>query len=482
MKELKCPNCGTVFTINEDNYAAILNQVRNDEFAKQVNEKIQQYEDNKNNEIKIVEANLSRKYNEDLTKKNNEIIELENKLESQKELMKRELENTKLQTSSLYKEEQQKLEMEITILKRSINDNKNKYELNIEEISREKNLAINNIKIETENKYKDEIKNFELTIAELNGRIKLAENSLNTEIEKVVMQKNEEISNLKSKINSGKIEYELQEKNLKEKYEIELKLKDEMIDYYKDFKSKQSTKMVGESLEQHCNYEFSKIRSMFSKNTYFEKDNDARTGSKGDFIFRDFDENGQEIISIMFEMKNESDTTSSKHKNEDFFKELDKDRKEKECDYAILVSLLELESDIYNAGIVDVSYKYDKMYVIRPQFFIPMITMLRNASLKSLDYKNELESYKNRNIDVSKFEENLNTFKEGFSRNYRLASEKFKKAIEEIDKTIDHLQKTKDSLISSENNLRIANNKADDLTIKKITSGNKTMSELFEKI
>ena len=254
-----------------------------------------------------------------------------------------------------------------------------------------------------------------------------------------------------------------------------------MIDYYKDLKVKQSTKMIGETLEQHCSYEFNKLRPLF-KNAYFEKDNDVRTGSKGDFIFRDYDDNHDEIVSIMFEMKNEADTTSTKHKNEDFFKELDKDRKEKNCEYAVLVSLLEIDNDYYNDGIVDVSHKYDKMYVIRPQFFIPIITLIRGASLKSLEYKQKLIEIKNQNIDISNFEENINSFKEGFSRNYRLASEKFKKAIEEIDKTIDHLQKTKDALISSENNLRLANNKADDLTIKRLTTNNPTMSKMFENI
>ena len=239
--------------------------------------------------------------------------------------------------------------------------------------------------------------------------------------------------------------------------------------------------MIGESLEVHCHNEFNKLRPLF-KNAYFEKDNDIKTGSKGDFIFKDYDDEGIEITSIMFEMKNEADKTATKHKNEDFFKELDKDRKEKKCEYAVLVSLLEMDNDYYNEGIVDVSYKYEKMYVIRPQFFIPLITLIRNLAMNALQYKKELALIQNQNIDISHFEDNLNTFKEGFSRNYRLASEKFKKAIDEIDKTIDHLQKTKEALLSSENNLRLANNKADDLTIKKLTSGNETMTKLFQEI
>ena len=267
---------------------------------------------------------------------------------------------------------------------------------------------------------------------------------------------------------------------MKEQYEEKIKLKDEQIEYYRDFKAKQSTKMVGESLEQHCDYEFNKIRASAFPNAYFEKDNDARSGSKGDFIFRDMDENGTEFISIMFEMKNETDTTSTKKKNEDFFKELDKDRREKNCEYAVLVSLLEIDNELYNTGIVDVSYKYPKMYVVRPQFFIPIITLLRNAAMNSLEYRQELETIRHQNIDISNFEEKMNLFKEGFSRNYRLASDKFQTAIDEIDKSISHLQKIKDALISSENNLRLANDKAEDLTIKKLTRGNATMKALFD--
>ena len=257
-------------------------------------------------------------------------------------------------------------------------------------------------------------------------------------------------------------------------------MKDEQIAYYKDFKARQSTKMIGESLEQHCSMEFNKLRALFP-HAYFEKDNDCKSGSKGDFIYRDFDSDHTEIVSIMFEMKNEGDTTSSKHKNEDFFKELDKDRKEKNCEYAVLVSLLEIDNELYNTGIVDVSYKYPKMYVIRPQFFIPLITLIRNISLNSLEYKKELVTIQEQNIDITNFEDNMNKFKESFGRNYRLASDKFKKAIEEIDKTIDHLQKTKEALLSSENNLRIANNKAEDLSIRGLTKGNITMSKLFNE-
>ncbi|MGN0340448.1 MAG: DUF2130 domain-containing protein [Lachnospira sp.] len=327
----------------------------------------------------------------------------------------------------------------------------------------------------------------ELEIEKLNARLsaastekKLAVNQANSEKERELAEKDILISKLKGEIASKDSENKLKTQALKEQYEEKIKLKDEQIEYYRDFKAKQSTKMVGESLEQHCDYEFNKIRASAFPNAYFEKDNDARSGSKGDFIFRDMDENGTEFISIMFEMKNETDTTSTKKKNEDFFKELDKDRREKNCEYAVLVSLLEIDNELYNTGIVDVSYKYPKMYVVRPQFFIPIITLLRNAAMNSLEYRQELETIRHQNIDISNFEEKMNLFKEGFSRNYRLASDKFQTAIDEIDKSISHLQKIKDALISSENNLRLANDKAEDLTIKKLTRGNPTMKALFD--
>ena len=327
----------------------------------------------------------------------------------------------------------------------------------------------------------------ELEIEKLNARLsaastekKLAVNQANSEKERELAEKDILISKLKGEIASKDNENKLKTQALKEQYEEKIKLKDEQIEYYRDFKAKQSTKMVGESLEQHCDYELNKIRASAFPNAYFEKDNDARSGSKGDFIFRDMDENGTEFISIMFEMKNETDTTSTKKKNEDFFKELDKDRREKNCEYAVLVSLLEIDNELYNTGIVDVSYKYPKMYVVRPQFFIPIITLLRNAAMNSLEYRQELETIRHQNIDISNFEEKMNLFKEGFSRNYRLASDKFQTAIDEIDKSISHLQKIKDALISSENNLRLANDKAEDLTIKKLTRGNPTMKALFD--
>lgn len=331
-------------------------------------------------------------------------------------------------------------------------------------------------------------------IAELKSKIKQIEAEKELAITKALAPVEKELeaakSDLKTKTQEAKLREEsltaqvkLRESALKTQYEGALKLKDEEIDRLKDLKSKLSTKMVGETLEQHCQTEFNRLRATAFKNAYFEKDNTvSKTGSKGDYIYRETDDSGTEIISIMFEMKNENETTATKHKNEDFFKELDKDRTEKGCEYAVLVTLLEADSELYNTGIVDVSYKYDKMYVIRPQFFIPMITLLRNAALNSLKYKQELAVVRNQNLDITHFEENMENFKQAFARNYELASRKFSTAIEEIDKTIAHLQKTKEALLSSENNLRLANNKAEELTIKRLTRGNPTMAAKFAEL
>lgn len=333
-----------------------------------------------------------------------------------------------------------------------------------------------------------ELQNRERIIMELRARIsgtetekKLAVAEVVGEKEKELSEKSTEIAALKNQLASKAAEHELKEQAIQKQYEEKLKMKDEQIEYYKDFKARQSTKMIGESLEQHCLNQFNTLRMTAFPNAYFEKDNDARTGSKGDFIFREAVD-GVEFISIMFEMKNEMDETATKHKNEDFLKELDKDRREKKCEYAVLVSLLEIDNDLYNNGIVDVSYRYEKMYVIRPQFFIPMITLLRNAALNSLQYRRELELARHQQVDILRFEENMNTFKEGFARNYRIASEKFKTAIDEIDKTITHLQKTKEVLLSSENNLRLANNKAEDLSIKRLTKNAPSVKAMFDEL
>ena len=423
MNEIKCPNCGTIFKIDETEYDSIVKQIRDKEFEKEISLREQEHTKDKESAIKLAEAHLREELTKQVTERDLEITNLKNELKTKEE-----------QTQS-------KLEQE----------------------------------------YKDELNKKDLEISELKNKIKLQESKNELEIQKAITEKDKRISDLSSELVVKSKEFELKQNSIKDSYESKLKDKDEQIAYYRDFKAKQSTKMIGESLEQHCSIEFNRLRPLF-KNAYFDKDNDARTGSKGDFIFRDYDDEGNEIVSIMFEMKNEADTTATKHKNEDFFKELDKDRKEKKCEYAVLVSLLEADNDYYNDGIVDVSHLYDKMYVIRPQFFIPLITLIRNLANKSLEYKKELEIIKNQNIDITHFEENINAFKEGFGRNYRLASERFAKAIEEIDKTIDHLQKTKEHLLKTDDNLRLANNKAEDLSIKKLAHNNPTVTKMFEEL
>lgn len=423
MNEIKCPNCGTIFKIDETEYDSIVKQIRDKEFEKEISLREQEHTKDKESAIKLAEAHLREELTKQLTERDLEITNLKNELKTKEE-----------QTQS-------KLEQE----------------------------------------YKDELNKRELEISELKNKIKLQESKNELEIQKAITEKDKRISDLSSELVVKSKEFELKQNSIKDSYESKLKDKDEQIAYYRDFKAKQSTKMIGESLEQHCSIEFNRLRPLF-KNAYFDKDNDARSGSKGDFIFRDYDDDGNEIVSIMFEMKNEADTTATKHKNEDFFKELDKDRKEKKCEYAVLVTLLEADNDYYNDGIVDVSHFYDKMYVIRPQFFIPLITLIRNLANKSLEYKKELEIIKNQNIDITHFEENINAFKEGFGRNYRLASERFAKAIEEIDKTIDHLQKTKEHLLKTDDNLRLANNKAEDLSIKKLAHNNPTVTKMFEEL
>ena len=322
----------------------------------------------------------------------------------------------------------------------------------------------------------------DLEIERLNSKIREQNLNVQSSVERAVREVEKERDKLKNDLKSAYLEKQNSENLLKDKYKTQIRDRDDAIERLKDMKAKLSTKMVGETLEQHCETEFNRLRSTAFKSAFFEKDNDASTGSKGDYIFRDHDENGTEIVSIMFEMKNESDTTATKRKNEDFLKELDKDRNDKGCEYAVLVSLLEPESELYNAGIVDVFHKYPKMYVIRPQFFIPMITLLRNAAENSLKYKNELVLMKEQNIDITNFEEELETFKANFGRNYGLASKKFETAIAEIDKSISHLQKTKEALLGTDRNLRLANDKAQDVTIKKLTRNNPTMAAKFANL
>ena len=426
MPEIKCPNCGEVFQIDESNYDSIVKQVRDHEF------------------------------NEELARREKEF--------------KKEIENAvelaKSQTVNISKDELNNKDLRIKELESEL---KTKDEQNASKVN------------EVINSTKDKINELQLKINELNNQIKLNDSETKTMVKEAILVKEKEILALQSKIDINDKEAKLNEQNIKNKYEADINALNQEIQFYKDFKAKQSTKMVGESLEQHCSYEFNRLRPTAFKNAYFEKDNDAKTGSKGDFIFKDYDDEGTEIVSIMFEMKNEADTTASKHKNEHFFKELDKDRNEKGCEYAILVSMLEADNDLYNEGIVDVSYQYPKMYVIRPQFFIPIITLIRNAALNSLNYKKELAIVKSQDIDVTNFEANMNEFKEAFGRNYELAAKKFESAIDEIDKSIDHLQKIKAALTGSDNQLRLANNKAQELSIKKLTKNAPSVAEKFNK-
>ena len=362
-------------------------------------------------------------------------------------------------------------------------EDKSKSDLKMAQMQQEKSFA------EVISDKDKEIANKDLEIQNLKNRISMGDSEKKLAVSEAIRDKDKEVADiknevikLKSQLENQKTESALKEKSQEEAFQAQLKFKEDQIAQLKDFKARQSTKMVGESLEQHCQIQFNSLRMTAFPNAYFEKDNEvSSTGSKGDFIFRDF-EDGQEFISIMFEMKNEMDTTATKHKNEDFFKELDKDRQEKKCEYAVLVSLLEADNELYNNGIVDVSYKYPKMYVIRPQFFIPMITLLRNASLNSLKYQKELAIVKSQQVDLYNFESNMQEFKDAFGRNYRIASEKFQTAIEEIDKTIDHLEKVKKALQSSENNLRLANDKADDLSIKKLTKNAPSVRQMFDDL
>lgn len=440
---LRCPNCGEQFEIDEKGYEAIVKQVRDKEFQKELDRQKELFSSEKDSAIALLKMELNSAHNEELHKKAEAYTMLQAELKQEKEAKETAV---ALAKTTAEKESQQKTaEMETEI-------ERLKAELSAERAEKDTSLKL--AKAETE---------------------QIWQRKLN--------DKDSEILILKNQIASAETESQLKERNVQSQYELQLKQKDEMIEYYRDLKTKQSTKMIGETLEQHCEMSFNQVRAMGFQNAYFEKDNEiSKSGSKGDFIFRDYDENGMEYISIMFEMKNESKTTATKHKNVDFLKELDKDRKEKGCEYAVLVSMLEADNDFYNTGIVDMSHKYPKMYVIRPQFFIQMITILRNAALNSLQYKQELERIKNQNLDITHFEEKLLDFKDKFGRNYELASNRFGKAIEEIDKTIEHLQKVKENLLSSENNLRLANNKLEDLSIKRLTRGNPTMQQKFAEL
>lgn len=438
MNEIKCPHCQTVFTIDENSYADIVSQVRNKEFAEDVHKQLEFAKKQFETEKALAKEQEKRLYDEERAQFEQKILSLELALKNA------DVKEEKNVQEALHQKEKEfsKLQAELDQLKQ---------QLQFKEV-------------ELSQKFQEDLYEKERTILELKQA-------------KELQQKEQEVQQT-----ALKEKYELELRSKKDQFELELKAKDEAIAFYKDFKAKQSTKMVGESLEQHCEIEFNRLRMTAFPRAEFGKDNDAKTGSKGDYIYREYDENGIEILSIMFEMKNENDETATKKKNEHFFKELDKDRHEKQCEYAILVSLLEADNELYNTGIVDVSYQYPKMYVVRPQFFIPIITLLRNAALNSLQYKRELTLMRDQHIDITHFEEDLETFKKGFARNYELASKKFQTAIDEIDKTIKSLEKTKAALLSSENNLRLANNKAEDLTVKKLVKNNPTMKQRFEEL
>ncbi|WP_367005798.1 DUF2130 domain-containing protein [Streptococcus sp. ZY19097] len=444
MNEIKCPHCGTVFTINETEYSQLLAQVRGNEFEKEIHERLEREK-----------ALLTEKSKNDLqlqaSQKDQEIRDLSQQLEQLKQVQ-----NFDKQKALAEKDSQ------IATLKAELEKLSDQNALKLQEALSDKDKEVQYLQ------------------AKLDKQALSHEN----ELQKTLSSLEKERDAVKTQLALQEKETELQLSSVRNDYEAQLKAANEQVAFYKDFKAQQSTKAIGESLEVYAETEFNKVRSYAFPNAYFGKDNEVSKASKskGDFIFREKDENGIEILSIMFEMKNEADMTKTKHKNSDFYKELDKDRREKKCEYAVLVSMLEADNDYFNTGIVDVSHEYEKMYVVRPQFFIQLIGLLRNAALNSLKYKQELALVREQNIDITHFEEDLETFKSAFARNYELASRKFKTAIDEIDKTISHLQKTKDALLSSENNLRLANNKVEDVTIKKLTRKNPTMKAKFDAL
>ena len=457
MNGIKCPHCNKVFKVDEAGYADIVKQVRDSEFDKQLHEKLEIAE--KDKLLAVTDA----------------VMEVE-----------KERDALRIQLVQVEKDKQFAFEAAEAAKKFAVNEAVGQVEKERDSLSNQLQQAIKDgeaAMILAETKLSKEIQvtnaRRESEIANLKAKLESFEISKELAINQAVNDVAKERDQLKNGLDRLGLQKQLSEKALRDKYETQIKDRDEAIERLRDMKARLSTKMLGETLEQHCETAFNSLRATAFSSSYFEKDNDSRSGSKGDYIFRDSDNAGTEIVSIMFEMKNESDTTATKKKNEDFLKELDKDRGEKSCEYAVLVSMLEPESELYNTGIVDVSHRFPKMYVVRPQFFIPIITLLRNASLHSLEYKTELALVKAQNIDITNFENELNSFKSGFAKNYDLASRKFQTAIEEIDKSIDHLQKTKDALIGTDRNLRLANNKAQDVTIKKLTRRNSTMAAKF---
>lgn len=470
MAEIKCPNCGKIFKIDDGDYASIVSQIKNEEMEKEINFRVKEKEENIN--------------------KANQLLIKENDDKNQSMINKLNLEIDKLKQYQEQAEKEKQNEISLAVSKEKENSIQTKDDLN----KKIKELEMKNASLKNENEkmsleQKNALSNLEnqknSEIQDLKNKVDNLNKEKEYEIKNAISDKEKEILELKSSLKIKDQEKELQNKTTEEKYQIILKQKEQEIEFYKDLKTKMSTKLIGETLEQHCFNEFNKIRMQAYPYAKFDKDNEVskESGSKGDFIFRDYDETQtNEIVSIMFEMKNEMDTTATKHKNSDFFKELDKDRKEKKCEYAVLVSMLEPDNEFYNAGIVDVSYEYEKMFVVRPQCFLSIIALLSSANKNALSYKKELMAIKNQEVDVTNFENKLLDFQEKFGKNYDLASKKFINAIEEIDKTITHLNKIKDSLISAENNLRLANNKAQDLSIKKLTKDNPTMKNKFEEL
>lgn len=463
MKEIKCPHCGQLFTIDESNYDSIVKQIRDHEFYDELKKRENEYNEKLELQKELVEKDLMGRANVKLNEQ------------------KAEIENLKNQLKLVEKEHENELNLKTSSLKEEINTLNATKQSEINKITASKDLEISELK----SKANATVLDLKSKIEVLNQQVKNGDTEKELAVNKAISELKEtkdlEINKAKNELEIYKSEMANKLDSMKDSYEQQLSAKQELVDYYKDFKTKMSTKMIGESLEQHCANEFNKNRMGMFRNAYFEKDNEVVEGSKGDFVFRDFDEDGVEIISIMFEMKNEADTTSTKHKNEDFFDKLDKDRNRKKCEYAVLVSLLENDSELYNEGIVDVSYRYPKMYVIRPQFFIPLITLLRNAALNATEYKKQLLIEKNNNLDIAHFEENMENFKVAFGKNFETASKKFSTAIDEIDKTIDHLKKVKENLLSSDRQLRLANDKAQDLTIKKLTKNAPSLAEKFKE-
>lgn len=460
MHEIKCPHCDKTFTVDEAGYADIVKQVRDSEFEQQLHERLELADQDKKKALELAESKAVNERQKVVADRDAEIQELKARLDAgevaQKLAVTEALSEVEKERDSLANE--------------------------LEQVKQEKQSAAELAETKLEAEIQKAAFTKDAEIQDLKTQLSSIEVAKKLEIAEALSVVEKERDEIKRKFEKVELEKQLAEKSLKDKYETQIKDREEEIERLRDFKAKLSTKMVGESLEQHCELEFNRIRATAFPRAYFEKDNDIRTGSKGDFVFRDSDESGTEIVSIMFEMKNENDGTATKHKNEDFLKELEKDRTEKGCEYAVLVSLLESDSELYNTGIVDVSHRYQKMYVVRPQFFIQIITLLRNAALNSLKYKTELALLKAQNVDITNFENELETFKSGFARNFDLASRKFKTAIDEIDKSIEHLQKTKDALLGTDRNLRLANDKAQDVTIKKLTRGNPTMAAKFAEL